>query len=73
MWVVRSHLLRYIRDKYGEDYTNLGTYRNLLVSVSKKEKPIQSAVFEKDELFRFIAEATSDGETLRDKVVALVS
>ena len=42
MWTVRSHLLDYIHSKYGVDFSEEGTYRKLLVTKSKEEKPILS-------------------------------
>lgn len=73
MWTERSHLIRYIRDRYQEDYTDVGTYKNLLAVKSKEEKPTQSSIFEKEELFRFWREAPSVGLMLRHKLVSLVA
>jgi integrase len=73
MWTERSLLVRYIRDKYNQDYSDVGTYKNLLAAKSKEEKPTQSSIFEKEELFRFWREAPSDGLMLRHKLVSLVA
>lgn len=73
MWTARSHLIRYIHDHYKQDYSDVGTFKNLLALKSKEEKPKQSEIFQKDELFHFIKEAPSEGEMLRHKIVALVA
>jgi len=38
----------------------------------KQHKPVQSLVFEKEMLFQWLAAGPSEGEALRDKLVALV-
>jgi integrase len=73
MWTVRSHLVRYIHDRYRTDYSDVGTYKQLLAQKSKEEKPVQAEIFDKDELFRFVKEAPSEKEMLRHKIVALVA
>jgi len=72
-WTARSHLIRYIHDTYKQDYSDVGTFKSLLVAKSKEEKPNQSEILQKDEIFRFLKEAPSDGEMLRHKLVTLVA
>jgi len=72
MWTVRSHLIEYIHMKYGVDFSKDGSYTKLLAVKSKEQKPVQSAVFDQEELFRFFREGPEDGVNPRHKLVALV-
>lgn len=73
VWTDRSHLIRYIKAKDNEDYSNVGTFKSFLSFKSKTEAPKQSSIFEKTELFRFWKEAPSDGIMLRHKFVSLIA
>lgn len=73
MWTNRSHLLRYIKDKYQVDFSQTGSYKDLLSRKAKEEKPTQSAIFTKEELFRYIVEAPNEGASLRHKLVAITA
>ena len=72
LWTERSHLCTYIKRKYQQDFSESGSFKDLLKSLTKQHKPRQARVLTQPELISFLRDAPNEGNPLRFKIIALI-